>query len=233
MKGRAALSEVEMYRSSPARRALAPRRRWWVASALVLAVGCGRPSSNASRTATAESESESPALPESTDTGLTGALDSGDAEETASLGSSCAHPISEYGTRAWPSDDPTPCADGRYRVLEGNLRIEPEEPTADLSALSCVCRIEGSLLVESPSLESMAGMPELEAVAAKALFDEHGHAGVGGYPAPIVEHKSAYREARSRISKVRSTAVARDAAAEVLDKHGSRRRPQRPQRKRA
>ena len=56
MKGRAALSEVEMYRSSPARRALAPRRRWWVASALVLAVGCGLPSSNASRTAESESE---------------------------------------------------------------------------------------------------------------------------------------------------------------------------------
>jgi len=53
------------------------------------------------------------------------------------------------------------------------------------------------------------------------------------YPAPIVKHKSAYREARARISRVRSTAVAREVAEKALDKHGSRRKPQRPRRKRA
>ncbi|MGB0721463.1 MAG: deoxyribodipyrimidine photo-lyase/cryptochrome family protein [Gammaproteobacteria bacterium] len=45
------------------------------------------------------------------------------------------------------------------------------------------------------------------------------------YPAPIVEHTSAYRQARQRIYAVRRTAQARSEAEAVYDKHGSRRRP--------
>ena len=49
------------------------------------------------------------------------------------------------------------------------------------------------------------------------------------YPAPIVEHKAAYQQARARIYAVKASASAREAAGQVYAKHGSRRRP--PQRR--
>jgi len=52
------------------------------------------------------------------------------------------------------------------------------------------------------------------------------------YPAPLVEHKEAVREARSKIYSVRSTAAAREEAQRVYQKHGSRRRPARRANKR-
>jgi deoxyribodipyrimidine photo-lyase len=45
------------------------------------------------------------------------------------------------------------------------------------------------------------------------------------YPPPIVEHETAYRLARDRIFAARSTAAARQQAAQVYEKHGSRKRP--------
>jgi deoxyribodipyrimidine photo-lyase len=50
------------------------------------------------------------------------------------------------------------------------------------------------------------------------------------YPAPIVDHVSAYRAARERIAAVRRTAQAHAEADRVQDKHGSRRSglPQNP-----
>jgi deoxyribodipyrimidine photo-lyase len=45
------------------------------------------------------------------------------------------------------------------------------------------------------------------------------------YPAPLVVHETAYRLARDRIHAARSTGAARQQAAEVYEKHGSRRRP--------
>ncbi len=49
------------------------------------------------------------------------------------------------------------------------------------------------------------------------------------YPRPIVEHGSAYRQARARMYAIKGTRAARDTAAQVYAKHGSRRRPrQRP-----
>lgn len=47
------------------------------------------------------------------------------------------------------------------------------------------------------------------------------------YPAPIVDHASAYREARERIHAVKRSAEARRLAGQVYEKHGSRRRPAR------
>ena len=47
------------------------------------------------------------------------------------------------------------------------------------------------------------------------------------YPAPIVDHASAYREARQRIHAVKRSAEARRLAGQVYEKHGSRRRPAR------
>ena len=44
------------------------------------------------------------------------------------------------------------------------------------------------------------------------------------YPAPIVEHAEAYREARQRIYKRRGTSEARSAARGVYQRHGSRKR---------
>ncbi len=45
------------------------------------------------------------------------------------------------------------------------------------------------------------------------------------YPVPLVEHETAYRRARDRMFAVRGTSFAREQAAEVYEKHGSRRRP--------
>ncbi|MFM7036209.1 MAG: deoxyribodipyrimidine photo-lyase/cryptochrome family protein [Planctomycetaceae bacterium] len=45
------------------------------------------------------------------------------------------------------------------------------------------------------------------------------------YPVPLVEHESAYRLARDRIFAAVSTSAARQAAAAVYERHGSRRRP--------
>jgi len=46
------------------------------------------------------------------------------------------------------------------------------------------------------------------------------------YPAPIVDHKTAYREARRRIVEVRKRDDAKAEAKKVYAKHGSRKRPQ-------
>ena len=45
------------------------------------------------------------------------------------------------------------------------------------------------------------------------------------YPAPIVEHRRAYREARERVSALRRRDDTREAAEAVLVRHGSRKRP--------
>jgi deoxyribodipyrimidine photo-lyase len=48
------------------------------------------------------------------------------------------------------------------------------------------------------------------------------------YPAPIVDHEAAAREARERIAGVRRQPAHRDAARDVLAQHGSRKRAPRP-----
>ena len=79
--------------------------------------------------------------------------------------------------------------------------------------------------------------PELEAVPDEFLAEpqrmplalqRHVGCRIGkDYPAPIVDHASAYREARQRIQAVKRSAEARRLAAQVYEKHGSRRRPAR------
>lgn len=53
------------------------------------------------------------------------------------------------------------------------------------------------------------------------------------YPAPLVDHASAYKAARERIAAIRRGATARSEAERVLERHGSRRSgiPQLPQRR--
>jgi deoxyribodipyrimidine photo-lyase len=43
------------------------------------------------------------------------------------------------------------------------------------------------------------------------------------YPHPIVDHATAYREAKARLFSVRESAAARAEASTVLERHGSRR----------
>ena len=50
------------------------------------------------------------------------------------------------------------------------------------------------------------------------------------YPAPIVDHKTAYAEARSRMASIRRRDAAREEAQKVYERHGSRRRPRPRQR---
>ncbi|MEL6340486.1 MAG: deoxyribodipyrimidine photo-lyase [Myxococcota bacterium] len=80
-------------------------------------------------------------------------------------------------------------------------------------------------------------VPELEGVPLKYLPEPHTmppllqrssgcRIGVD-YPAPVVDHKTAYREARERIFAVRRRDEAREEAQRVYQKHGSRKRPQR------
>ncbi|MEM1181388.1 MAG: FAD-binding domain-containing protein, partial [Acidobacteriota bacterium] len=78
-------------------------------------------------------------------------------------------------------------------------------------------------------------VPELEAVPEKYLPEPHtmpeltqqmASCRIGtDYPAPIVDHREAYRAARERIFAVRKTAHAKEEAARVYLKHGSRKRP--------
>ncbi len=76
-------------------------------------------------------------------------------------------------------------------------------------------------------------VPELAGVPDEAIAEPHrlspaqqrSAACVIGrdYPAPIVEHTEAYRSARSRMQSARRSAEAREEAAHILEKHGSRR----------
>jgi deoxyribodipyrimidine photo-lyase len=45
------------------------------------------------------------------------------------------------------------------------------------------------------------------------------------YPSPIVDHRAAVAEAKRRMFRLRGTTEAREASAQVLEKHGSRKRP--------
>ncbi len=66
-----------------------------------------------------------------------------------------------------------------------------------------------------------------------ALTQRMANCGIGAdYPAPIVDHAIAYREARAKIHEARSKPEAREEAARVYEKHGSRRRPSRSRSKR-
>ena len=76
-------------------------------------------------------------------------------------------------------------------------------------------------------------VPELAAVPTQFLAEPHTmptslqqRTGViigKTYPAPIVDHSTAYREARERIAELRRTVLAREEADRVQKRHGSRR----------
>ena len=80
-------------------------------------------------------------------------------------------------------------------------------------------------------------VPELAAVPTEHLAEPHkmpptlqhelGCVIGRDYPAPIVDHATAYKRARDRIWQVRKQAAAKQEARRIYTKHGSRRRPQR------
>lgn len=82
-----------------------------------------------------------------------------------------------------------------------------------------------------------AYVPELAAVPNEYIAEPHkmplslqGKVGCvlgKDYPRPIVEHATAYRQARERIYAVRRESSARNQAKEIMRKHGSRKRPTR------
>lgn len=72
-------------------------------------------------------------------------------------------------------------------------------------------------------------VPELGGLDAEAVHEPWRHGGVPGYPVPLVDHAIATASSRNAIWSVRRTPEARAEAAEVLERHGSRRRP--PQRR--
>ncbi|MEM6730965.1 MAG: FAD-binding domain-containing protein, partial [Myxococcota bacterium] len=78
-------------------------------------------------------------------------------------------------------------------------------------------------------------VPELESIEKKYLAEPHtmppllqrtsGCVIGEDYPEPIVDHKTAYKEARERIYAVRRTDESKVEAERVYQKHGSRKRP--------
>ncbi|MBD3222737.1 deoxyribodipyrimidine photolyase, partial [bacterium] len=85
-------------------------------------------------------------------------------------------------------------------------------------------------------------VPELAAVEDEHLAEPHRMSAAAqdragcrigrDYPAPIVDHATAYREARERMREARRRDGAREEAQRVYEKHGSRKRPgQRRQRR--
>ncbi len=80
-------------------------------------------------------------------------------------------------------------------------------------------------------LPELEGVPD-EHVAEPHRMSEAGQRAAGcvigrDYPAPIVEHRAAYAEARRRLHQVKRSAEAREEAERVYRRHGSRRRPPR------
>ena len=81
-------------------------------------------------------------------------------------------------------------------------------------------------------------LPELTGVPDENLAEPHrmdpmtqhfARCAIGeDYPAPIVDHRRAYKEARDRIFSLRKNPAARAEADRVQRKHGSRRRPRQP-----
>jgi deoxyribodipyrimidine photo-lyase len=80
-------------------------------------------------------------------------------------------------------------------------------------------------------------VPELEGVPAEKIAEPHKMTGMEqsmygcvigkDYPRPIVDHRSAYAEAKSRIYAAKRSPRVRQIAAEVYRKHGSRKQPMR------
>ncbi|MEM7697271.1 MAG: FAD-binding domain-containing protein [Verrucomicrobiota bacterium] len=78
-------------------------------------------------------------------------------------------------------------------------------------------------------------LPELEDVPDKFLAEPHRMSAIQqqeancqigtDYPAPIVDHKTAYAEARRRMYGAKGKKEAKAEAAKVYQKHGSRRSP--------
>jgi deoxyribodipyrimidine photo-lyase len=78
-------------------------------------------------------------------------------------------------------------------------------------------------MVPTPWLAEPHAMPE--ALAREVGFD------AARYPPPLVDASEAPKQARARIWAVRRTAEARAVAQQVVERHGSRKRPARVRRK--
>ena len=68
-------------------------------------------------------------------------------------------------------------------------------------------------------------VPELKHLTDDALHEPWRYGGAHGYPAPLVDHTTASKSARDAIWNIRRTDEAKAEAADVLLRHGSRRRP--------
>lgn len=73
-------------------------------------------------------------------------------------------------------------------------------------------------------------VPELKGLEGDILHEPWRHGGINGYPEPLVDHAIASKAARDAVWAIRRTAEAKAEAADVLLRHGSRKRP-RPRRK--
>lgn len=68
-------------------------------------------------------------------------------------------------------------------------------------------------------------VPELTLAVGGAVHEPWLHGGVAGYPPPIVDRQHTVKAARDAIWAIRRTDAARREAADILERHGSRRRP--------
>jgi len=100
------------------------------------------------------------------------------------------------------------------RIYSPAKQVKDQDPTGTFLR-PWVPELEG---VPDEHLAEPHEMPPLVQRAARCVIGRD-------YPAPLVDHRTAYREARRRVGEVRKTDEARTEAARVQKKHGSRRRP--------
>lgn len=100
------------------------------------------------------------------------------------------------------------------RIYSPIKQVKDQDPTG-VFLRRWLPELEG---VPDADLPQPEHMPPLEQKAAGCVI------GVD-YPAPIVDHATATKQARSRIYAVRGTAKARAESQEIVRRHGSRRRP--------
>ncbi len=100
------------------------------------------------------------------------------------------------------------------RIYSPAKQVEDQDPEG-LFIRKWVPELESVPKAYLANPETMPGLTQLEV---GCVIGKH-------YPAPIVDHKTAYKTARDRVWEVRKTPAAKAEAKLVYEKHGSRKKP--------
>lgn len=100
------------------------------------------------------------------------------------------------------------------RIYSPSKQVKDQDPTG-VFLRRWIPELEG---VPDAYLSNPEAMPPLEQRAAGCVIGRD-------YPAPLVDHAEATKQARARLGAIRRTATARAESQAVVRRHGSRRRP--------